>query len=149
MELGNGETPTAQPDDLRNKYLYALAEVENTRKRLERRAEDASQATKRRLLLRFLPVLDNLERSLAYDDSNELRAGLAATLRGFEAALRDEGVRPIVTTGQHFDPSVAEAVATQSAADVDDETILAEEQRGYRLDDEVLRPARVVVAKNQ
>jgi molecular chaperone GrpE len=105
---------------------------------------------KRRVLGKFLPVLDNLERALAYEDSEELRAGLAATLRGFEAALESEGVTPVVTAGSgaRFDPTVAEAISTQRAPDVDDETVLAETQRGYFVDDELLRPARVVVAKN-
>ena len=135
-------------EDLRAKYLYALAEVENTRKRLQRRSDEASHALKKRLLLKFLPVLDNLERSLAYDDSEELRAGLAATLRGFESALESEGVTPILTTGERFNPKVAEAIGTQPAEGVEDETVLAEAQRGYLVDDEVLRPAYVVVAKN-
>lgn len=146
-----GETPLesdGEREDFRSKYLYALAEVENTRKRLERRADDSAQALKKRVLLKFLPVLDNLQRALAYGDSEELRAGLAATLRGFESALESEGVTPILTTGQRFDPRVAEAVGTQPAEGVEDETVLAEAQRGYLVDDQVLRPAYVVVAKN-
>jgi molecular chaperone GrpE len=137
-------------EDFRAKYLYAMAENENTKKRLQRRSEEAVRAVKRRVLGKFLPVLDNLERALAYDDSEELRAGLAATLRGFEAALESEGVTPVVTAGSgaRFDPTVAEAISTQHAPDVDDETVLAETQRGYFVDDELLRPARVVVAKN-
>ena len=135
-------------EDLREKYLYAVAETENTRKRLERRFDDASRAMKKRLLAKFLPVLDNLERALAHPDSDELRAGLEATLRAFEAALQSEGVTPIATTGQPFDASIAEAVGTQPADGVDDETVVAETERGYRVDGDLLRPARVVVAKH-
>jgi molecular chaperone GrpE len=135
-------------EELREKYLYAMAEMENTRKRLERRSEDAARACTRRLLLKFLPVLDNLERSLAYDDSEELRSGLAATLRGFEAALESEGVEPISTAGKRFDPKVAEAIGTLPVEGVEEETVLAETQRGYRIGDELLRPAHVVVAKH-
>ena len=137
----------ARADDFESKYLLAAAEVENTRKRERRRSDDAARALKKRLLLRFLPVLDNLERALAYEDSGQVRAGLDATLRGFESVLGSEGVAPIETAGQRFDPSVAEAVGTQPADGVDDETVLAQTQRGYRLDDEVLRPAHVIVAK--
>jgi molecular chaperone GrpE len=156
MEREPPEAPAQAPvdaepaEDFRSKYLYAVAENENTKKRLQRRSEDAVRAVKRRVLGKFLPVLDNLERALAYDDSEELRRGLAATLRGFEAALESEGVTPVVTAGSgaRFDPTVAEAISTQHAPDVDDETVLAETQRGYFVDDELLRPARVVVAKN-
>jgi molecular chaperone GrpE len=137
------------PEDFREKYLYAAAEIENTKRLLQRRAEEAARAQKRRLLLRFLPVLDNLERSLAFEDSRELRAGLDATLRGFEEALASEGVRPLTTAGARFDPSLAEAIATQPVDDVEDGTVLTEAQRGYLVDDELLRPARVVVAKGR
>jgi molecular chaperone GrpE len=108
------------------------------------------RAVKKRVLTKFLPVLDNLERALRFEDSQELRAGLEATLRGFEAALESEGVTPVVTAGSgaRFDPNVAEAISTQPAPDVADETVLSEAQRGYFVDDELLRPARVVVAKN-
>ena len=156
MEREPEETPaksSAEPEpaeDFRAKYLYAVAENENTKKRLQRRCDDAVRAVKKRVLTKFLPVLDNLERALRYDDSRELRAGLEATLRGFEAALESEGVTPVVTAGSgaHFDPNVAEAISTQPAPDVADETVLSETQRGYFVDDELLRPARVVVAKN-
>ena len=142
------ETDEPQAEDLQSKYLRAMAEIENTKKRAQRRADDAARAIKKRLLLKFLPVRDSLERSLEYDDSEELRAGLAATLRSFESALESEGVTPISTTGRRFDPSVAEAIGTERVLDAPDETVLAEAQRGYRVDNEVLRPARVVVAKN-
>ncbi len=135
-------------EDLRAKYLYAMAETENTRKRLERRFDDASKALKKRLLLKFLPMLDNLERALAHPDSPELRAGLEATARAFQAALESEGVTPLETAGRPFDPQTAEAVGTRPADEVADETVVEEAERGYRVDGELLRPARVVVAKN-
>jgi molecular chaperone GrpE len=134
--------------DFRTKYLFAAAEVENTKKRERLRAEDLARALKKRVLLRFLPVLDNLERAIAHQDSEGMRAGLAATLRGFESALENEGVAPILTTGQHFDPTIAEAVGTEPAEGVDDDTVLAEAQRGYFVDEELLRPALVIVARN-
>jgi molecular chaperone GrpE len=129
--------------------LYALAEVENTKKRLQRLSDETTRSFKRRLLLKFLPVLDNLERALAYQDSSEVRKELAATVRGFEDALESEDVVPILTTGERFDPNVAEAIGTQRAEDVDNETVLAEAERGYMLGEEVLRPAKVIVAKTE
>jgi molecular chaperone GrpE len=137
-----------EAEELRQKYLYALAEMDNTRKRLERRSEDAMRGCTRRLLLKFLPVLDNLERALEYDDSEELRSGLAATLRGFQAALESENVEPISTAGTRFDPNVAEAISTLRVDGVEEDTVLAETQRGYRIGSELLRPAHVVVAKH-
>ena len=134
-------------EDARQKYLYAMAELENARKRAHRESQEVSHTFKKRLLLKFLTVLDNLERAIAYKDSEQLRAGLSATIRGFESALESEGVTPILTTGEHFDPSVAEAIGTQKADETENDTVIAEAQRGYLLDDELLRPAKVIVAK--
>ncbi|MGZ3497734.1 MAG: nucleotide exchange factor GrpE [Vulcanimicrobiaceae bacterium] len=138
----------ARAEDFHQKYLYALAEVENTRKRMQRQTEDAAHNLRDRLLLKFLPVLDNLERSLAHLESQGLRQGLEAIVRGFENALESEGVTPISATGQRFDPRVAEAIGTQKAEGVENDTVVAEAQRGYRLGDRILRPAKVIVAKN-
>lgn len=149
MESESEPRSNSEPEsDFRAKYLFAAAELENTKKRERRRADEFARAMKKRVLLRFLPVLDNLERAVAHQDSEAMRAGLAATLRGFEAALESEGVAPILTTGQRFDPNVAQAVGTQQAEGVEDDTVLAETQRGYLVDEELLRPALVVVAKN-
>lgn len=150
MDEQSTEVPPQADDaqDYRAKYLYALAEMDNARKRLQRRSDDERENLRKRLLLRFLGVLDNLERAVAYDDSENLRAGLAATLRDFESALADEGVTPISTTGQPFDANVAEAVDTRPAEGIPDETVLDQSRRGYRIGDQLLRPARVVVAKN-
>jgi molecular chaperone GrpE len=139
----------ARAEEFRQKYLYALAETENVRKRSQRLTDETVQAFKKRLLLKFLPVLDNLQRALAYRDSEELRAGLSATLRGFEGVLEGEGVTPILTTGERFDPNVAEAIATERVPDEQTGTILAEAQRGYLLGDTLLRPAKVIVVKNE
>lgn len=138
----------AQVEDFRQKYLYALAEMENVRKRSQRRTDETVQASRKRLLLKFLPVLDNLQRAIAFRDSEEVRSGLSATLRAFESALESEGVTPILTTGERFDPSVAEAIGTERVADEQNDIVLAEAQRGYFLGDELLRPAKVIVVKN-
>ncbi len=92
-------------------------------------------------------MIDNLQRSLAYDDSDGLRGGLQATLKGFEALLESEQVRAIEVVGKPFDPRLAEAIATRETNDVEDDVVVEEAQRGYSLGEELLRPALVVVAK--
>ena len=126
---------------------YARAEIDNVRKRAERIAADRLSARRRSLLGKFLPVIDNLQRSLAYDDSDGLRGGLQATLKGFEALLESEQVRAIEVVGKPFDPRLAEAIATRETNDVEDDVVVEEAQRGYSLGEELLRPALVVVAK--
>jgi molecular chaperone GrpE len=101
------------------------------------------------VLAKMLPVLDNLERAVAFEDSDGLRGGLAATMRMFEAALAGEGVKAVSLKGQPFDPRLAEAIATQPAPEgVAEDTVLDEAHKAYTIGDEVLRPAQVVVAKN-
>jgi molecular chaperone GrpE len=138
----------ALAEENHKKFLYAMADFENYKKRIERQFADIATSGKKALLLRFLPVLDNLERALAHDkDSEGLRGGLNATIKGFEALLGGEGVKPFSIKGQLFDPKLAEAIGTQ-VSDAPAETVLEEPTRGYYLGEEVLRVAHVIVAKN-
>src|SRR5471032_1152775 len=78
----------AKAEENYNKFLYAMADFENYKKRVERQLADISLAGKKSVLKKILPVLDNLERALTYDPGSEgLQSGLAATLRGFESVL--------------------------------------------------------------
>lgn len=138
----------ARADENHAQLLYALADYENFKKRTERQLQDRIVAGKRATLGKFLPVLDNLERALAFEvDSDALRGGLEATLRGFEALLASEGVKPLSLLGAPFDPRVAEAIGTREAGDAADDTVVEEVQRGYTIGDELLRPASVIVAR--
>jgi molecular chaperone GrpE len=139
----------ARAEENYNKFLYAMADFENYKKRIERQLADIALAGKKSVLTKILPVLDNLERAVAFEDSDGLRGGLQATLRMFETALAGEGVKGVSLKGQPFDPKLAEAIATQPAPDgVEENTILDEAHKAYTMGDEVLRPAQVVVAKN-
>ncbi len=131
-----------------DKFLYAMADFENYKKRIERQLADIATSGKRSVLVKVLPVLDNLERALTFDDSDGLRGGLQATLRGFESALASENVRAVSLKGKPFDPKLAEAIATQPAPEgVVEGTVLDEARKAYLIGDDVLRPAQVVVAK--
>ncbi|HEY9085251.1 MAG TPA: nucleotide exchange factor GrpE [Candidatus Tyrphobacter sp.] len=141
---------TARADENYNRFLLATADLDNYKKRTERDLRRILADRRRTLLERFLPVIDNLERALASDSSGDaLRGGIEQTLRGFEAALTAEGVRPIDVAGKPFDPRVAEAIGTATAPDgVADDTVVSVAEKGYTLDDELLRPAKVIVAKH-
>jgi len=137
----------ALADERYAELQYARAEIDNVRKRALRLADERLTHSRRQLLGKFLPVLDNLQRALRYEDSEGLRGGLQATLKGFEALLASEGLVPVATVGKPFDPHVAEAISTRETSDHDDDVVLEEAQSGYRLGDDLLRPALVVVAK--
>jgi molecular chaperone GrpE len=132
-----------------DKFLYAMADFENYKKRVERQLADIATAGKRTVLMKMLPVLDNLERAVAFEDSDGLRNGLQATLRQFETALSSENVKAVSLKGKPFDPKLAEAIATQPTPDgVAEDTVLEEAHKAYTIGDEVLRAAQVVVAKS-
>jgi molecular chaperone GrpE len=139
----------ARADENYEKFLLAAADFDNFKKRLSRDV-DLTVASRRRMLLeRILPVLDNLERALQSNAEGEsLRGGLEQTLRGFEAVLASEGVKPIEIKGEPFDPRVAEAIGTSDSDGVAEDTVVDVTQKGYRLGDELLRPAKVIVAKH-
>jgi molecular chaperone GrpE len=77
-----------------------------------------------------------------------LRNGVQQTLKGFESVLGIEGVKAVSLKGQKFDPKLAEAIGTQQAEGLEDDTVLHEAQRAYTIGDELLRPAKVIVVKN-
>lgn len=137
--------------EYKDKYLRAAAEVENTRKRLERQYANQAEEEKKRLLRAFLTVADNLERALAYADCSpaaqeeSLRDGVQLTYQELQRLLSREGVEPMQTIGQPFDPYYHEAVA-RVVGDHDEEIVIKERQKGYLYHGELLRPARVEVA---
>lgn len=139
----------ARADENYNKFLLAMADFENYKKRIERQFADIALSGRKILLGKFIPVIDNLERALGVDEGSDgLRGGLQQTLKGFEAVLAAEGVKAFSVKGQRFDPKLAEAIGTQESADAQDGMVLEEAQRGYMLGDELLRPARVIVSQN-
>ena len=138
----------ARADENHAKLLYALADFENFRKRSDRMLTERLALGKRATLAKFLPVLDNLERALAVDaESSGLRDGLQATQREFESLLASEGVKRLVVVGEPYDPRTAEAIGTRETDEAAEDVVLQEVQPGYALGDDVLRPARVIVAK--
>jgi molecular chaperone GrpE len=139
----------AKADENYNKYLLAMADFENYKKRMQRDIESIVTAHRRKLLERFLPVLDNLERALQFDQTGgeKLRGGIEQTLRGFEAVLAGEGVKSIDVKGKPFDPTIAEAIGTMPANGAPDDTVVEVAEKGYTIGNELLRPAKVLVAK--
>ena len=157
-----GQEPEAEaapaPDELaaveaeRDEYLDLLqrvqADFENYRKRAARDQERLVAHAHERLVRELLPVLDDLERALEAAEQNEeatLVEGVTLVQKALRQALAREGLAEIPTEGA-FDPHVHEALLTQSSADAEPGSVLEVVQRGYRLGDKVVRPARVIVA---
>jgi molecular chaperone GrpE len=141
----------AERDEHLNDLKRVAAEFENYRKRVLRDQESLVARAHERLVKELLPVLDDLERALAAAEEHEeakLEEGVRLVHRELAAALEREGLAEIETNGV-FDPHVHEALLSQPSSDQAEGTVLEVVQKGYRLGDRVLRPARVVVAAPQ
>jgi|GEM_PF-274807 len=152
------ELAAAQAEAAANwdKYLRERAEMENFKKRVERTYADLARRSKKELLLKVLGVADNLERALAYEnttgepvDVRSLLTGVRMTYAQLRDLLSAEGVSEIKTVGERFDPALHEAVAAEPLDGRQEGEIVAELQKGYMLDGELLRPARVKVATKE
>jgi molecular chaperone GrpE len=137
----------AERDEHLNDLKRVAAEFENYRKRVARDQESLVARAHERLVKELLPVLDDLERALAAAEEHQeaqLEEGVRLVHRELAAALQREGLAEIETDG-HFDPHVHEALLAQPS-EAEEGSVLEVVQKGYRLGDRVLRPARVVVA---
>src|ERR671925_1031506 len=144
----------AEVERERDEYLNDLkrvaAEFENYRKRAARDQESLVARAHERLVKELLPVLDDLERALEAASEHEearLEEGVRLVHRELREALAKEGLVEIETNGR-FDPHVHEALLSQPS-EKDDGAILEVLQKGYRLGDRVLRPARVVISQGE
>jgi molecular chaperone GrpE len=133
----------------RDEYLDTLrrlkAEFENSRKRQERERARILETASERLVVELLPVLDNLDRAL--EAEGDIREGVRVTRDQLADALGREGLLPVASDGQLFDPNVHEAVMGQPSEEHEEGTILQTFERGYLLNGKPIRPAKVVVAK--
>jgi molecular chaperone GrpE len=145
--------PLAEVTRERDEYLDSLqrlkAEFDNYRKRVLREQSELSARAAAGLLQQLLPVLDDLERALEAAEEHEeakLEEGVRLVHRALADALAREGLAAIETEGK-FDPHVHEALLSHPDDDVETGQILQVLQKGYRIGDKVLRPARVIVAE--
>ena len=146
------EERAAQLEKERDEYLADLqrvaAEFENYRKRVAREQENLAARTHERLVKELLPVLDDMERALRAAEEHEeatLEDGVRLVHRELAEALAKEGLTEIEANGT-FDPHVHEALLSQPS-DAEDGAIIEVLQKGYRLGNRVLRPARVVISQ--
>jgi molecular chaperone GrpE len=155
---GEGSVPEVAPElaaleQERDEYLESLqrlkAEFDNFRKRTAREHEAMSARANEALLKELLPILDDLERALEAAEAHEeakLEDGVRLVYRALADVARKHGLEEIDTNGA-FDPHVHEALLAQPADGAESGSVLQVLQKGYRLGDRVVRPARVVVAE--
>ena len=140
-----------EPDwkDLAHRYA---AEADNARKQTAQRVQKATRDGMKRVASELLPALDDFERALAHaeaeegDEEHHLTKGIRLVQEQLVAALKRTGIETFSPQGEKFDPHLHEAVATTPVEGAESGTVVEVYQAGYRLGDDVLRAAKVVVA---
>ncbi|MBA2792550.1 MAG: nucleotide exchange factor GrpE [Thermoleophilaceae bacterium] len=158
QEEVEGSDPSPEPEDAtavlqreRDEYLALAqrtqADFENWRKRATRETAAAGQRARSGLMTELLPVVDNLERALASAEAEDgLAGGVKLVHSELVSVLVRNGVEPFDPKGEKFDPGVHEAISTRPDEETGAGVVLDVVEKGYRLGESVLRPARVVVS---
>ncbi len=136
---------------LNDRFLRLAAEFDNYKKRVARERAEFVKFANEGVILEFLPILDNLERALiaskAHENAQGLVEGVEMIHRLFLSTLEKFGVKPIEALGKEFDPTFHQAVLQVEGSEGQDNIVVEEVQRGYILENRVIRPAMVKVAK--
>lgn len=137
-------------DENWSQYLRAVAEQDNLRKRAERDLENAHKYALERFALELLPVKDSLEMGLAAAgtaDAAKLKEGTELTLRMLTAAMEKFNVREVNPQGEKFNPELHQAMSLQPREDMEPDHVAVVVQKGYVLNDRLIRPALVIVSR--
>jgi len=133
-------------------YVRSQAEMDNMRKRFQREKDNLIKFSNESLIKQLLPVLDSLEKAVDHsregDSLEALREGVELTLKGLTDTLEKAGLEEVKAVDQPFDPNYHEAVSTHEDDSVEAGTVLKELQKGYLLNQRLIRPAMVVVSQN-
>ncbi|RJX29584.1 MAG: nucleotide exchange factor GrpE [Dethiobacter sp.] len=137
-----------EKEEMKNRLLRMQADFDNFRRRMRTEKEEMVNYANFNLLQKLLPVIDNLERALlASENSPEgIMEGLGMIIKHFMELLNKEGVIPIDSVGKPFDPNCHEAVLREECSDYPPGTVVQELQKGYMINDKVLRASMVKVS---
>lgn len=154
-KAGAAEEEKSSEEEESERYMRLMAEFQNFRKRAAKEKSDIHAFANERIVSDLLPVMDNFERALSADNEGEASEEHRNYVKGMElifeqlkAALEKAGVKEIPALGETFDPSVHNAVMTEKSEEYDEGKISKVLQKGYMLNDRVVRPAMVAVVKN-
>jgi molecular chaperone GrpE len=139
--------------ELKTQILYLEAELDNMRKLMEKEVSRARQQALESMIMKLINVYEGLERALSgvkeKEEEDSFIKGVKILHRELEKTLKEENVEFIESVGKKFDPFIHEAVGYVANEELEDGTIIAEVARGYRLRGKLLRPARVIVVRNE
>ena len=138
----------------KDKYLRLFAEFENVRRRTEREKAEFVKYANQELIIEFLDILDDLERSIEaakanHEDYTAFLKGIEMVMAHVYDLLRKNDVEPIDSKGKMFDPNCHEALMQEERDDVEEGTVVDEFQKGYKIGERVIRTNKVKVAKKK
>ncbi|MBN1849375.1 MAG: nucleotide exchange factor GrpE [Deltaproteobacteria bacterium] len=138
-------------DKYYDQYLRSQAEMENLAKRTKKEKEDWIKYSNETLIKDLLPVMDNLEKAISFTNNQNpldaIKEGVELTLKNFKDTLIKSGLEEIEALGKPFDPAYHHAVSEQISKNVEQGVILQELQKGYMLNQRLIRPAMVILSK--
>ena len=152
-ELTALQAKAAKAEEYLDHLRRSIADFDNFKKRSTRDRQEAVQYANEKLLLKLLPVLDNLDMAISAagaatsDDAKSIQTGVTMILQQLKATLTEAGLEEINATGQLFDPNLHEALMQQESADVPEGQVLQQHRKGYRLNGRLLRAASVIIAR--
>jgi len=132
-------------------YIRSQAEIDNLKKRYQKERQDLVKFANESLIKQLLPIVDNLEKAIAHSqDKNSIEAireGVDLTLKGLTDILQKAGVEMVEAIGEQFDPNFHEAVSEMADDGIKPGTVIKDLQKGYTLNQRLIRPSMVVVSK--
>jgi molecular chaperone GrpE len=141
----------AQAAEYLDNWRRAVADLSNARKRMQREQEEMRRSAAARVIEKLIPIIDDVERAFANVPADQINSdwvnGFRLIQRKLQALLDSEGVMTIPAAGESFDPKLHYAVTHEDAEGFQEGQIIEEVAKGYKLDDKVLRPSMVRVAK--
>ncbi|MDX2014409.1 MAG: nucleotide exchange factor GrpE [Myxococcaceae bacterium] len=151
VSMAKGRELMGKVKDEHEKMLRAVADLENYKKRAAKEKDEVQRFGVEKLLKDFLPVVDNFDRALEHahtsGDLESLKKGVEMIRKLFEDTLGKHGVRSFSAKGEPFDPNKHEAMSATETNDVPPNTVVTEVLRGFTLNDRLVRPALVVIAR--
>ena len=150
----HGHDEIKETESFKDKYYYVIAEMQNMQKRFEREKQNLLKYGSENILNDIVEVVDNFERTLSFISGSEdkniqnIAIGIEMIQKQLLETLEKHGLKQLKALGEIFDPNFHEAMAQEEAQDKKDEEVIKVHQNGYTLNDRLIRPAKVVIAKN-
>ena len=143
------ETTQKKADESWDTLVRLQAEMDNFRKRSEKKVDDAHKFASQKFVESLLPVVDSMEMGMAAEgDVDQIRKGMDLTIKLFESVMEKNNIEAVDPMGEKFNPELHQAMAMQPNPDMEDNTVMAVMQKGFTISGRLIRPAMVMVVKN-